>query len=123
MCSLIGFGHWSRYYIYILIADLARFLKDDILGVGSSVRPIIVDLRIVFHPIIILLIGFTSDFIIGMIVWCISNYREKKNEKMKNFIPLMENEKELSKTNSPDKTFELRDSSASSQPIKLYNFY
>ena len=116
MCSLIGFGHWSRYYIYILIADLARFLKDDILGVGVD-KQIIVPLRIVYHPEIILLIGFTSDFIIGMIVWCIFNYREKKVEKMKNFIPLMENEKELSKENSPDLTFELRDSSASSQPI------
>ena len=116
MCTLIGCGHWSRYFIYILIADLARFLKDDILGVGVD-KQIIVPLRIVYHPEIILLIGFTSDFIIGMIVWCIFNYREKKVEKMKNFIPLMENEKELSKTNSPDKTFELRDSSASSQPI------
>ena len=74
MCSLIGFGNWSRYFLYILISDLARFLKDDILGVGSSVRPIIVDLRIVFHPIIILLIGFTSDFIISMIFQKLFNF-------------------------------------------------
>ena len=86
MCSLIGFGHWSRYYIYILISDLARFLKDDILGIGVD-KQIIAPLRIVYHPVIILLIGFTSDFLISMIVWCIFNYREKKKEKMKKNYP------------------------------------
>ena len=116
MCSLIGFGNCSRYYIYILISDLARFLKEDILGVGVE-KQIIVDLRLVFHPFIILLIGFAADFIFSIIVWCIFNYREKKNEKMNNKLPVMENEKELSKTNSNDKTFELRNSSISDLPI------
>ena len=70
MCSLIGFGHWSRYYIYILIAFLARILKNDIFGVRVDVQ-IIADLRIIFHPIMILLIGFASDFILSMVIWCI----------------------------------------------------
>ena len=73
MCSLIGFGNCSRYYIYILISDLARFLKEDILGVGVE-KQIIVDLRLVFHPFIILLIGFAADFIFSIIFQKIFNF-------------------------------------------------
>ena len=67
MCSLIGFGHWSRYYFYILIAIIARILKEDILGVGVD-HQILVKLKIVFHPLIILLIGYISDFILSSIL-------------------------------------------------------
>ena len=116
MCSLIGFGHWSRYYIYILIAFLARILKNDIFGVRVDVQ-IIADLRIIFHPIMILLIGFASDFILSMVIWCIYNYREKKKEENKNRITLLENEQQISKKSTPDKIFELKDSSNISVPI------
>ena len=68
MGSLIGFGNCSRYYIYILISFLARFVKEDIFGVGVEAQ-IIVKLRIIVHPIIILLIGFISDFILSMIFY------------------------------------------------------
>ena len=91
MGSLIGCGSWTRYYIYILISSLTRFLKEDILGVGVD-KQIIIDLRIVSHPVIITLIGFISDSIFGMIVWCVFSYRERNREKMNNIVTLMENE-------------------------------
>ena len=116
MGSLIGFGNWSRYYIYILISFLARFVKEDIFGVGVEGQ-IIVDLRIIYHPIIILLIGFTSDFILSMITWFIFSYREKKQEEMKNSLSLSENEQKLSKKGTPDQIFELKDSSTFNIPI------
>ena len=112
MGFLIGCGSWTRYYIYILISSLTRFLKEDILGVGVD-KQIIIDLRIVSHPVIITLIGFISDSIFGMIVWCVFSYRERKREKMNNIVTLMENEE--AKGGIPDKILELRDSSFSSQ--------
>ena len=119
MCTLIGCGHWSRYFIYILISDLARFLKEDILGVGIY-KQIIVDLRIVYHPVIILLIGFTSDFIVSMIMWLVINYREKKKAEKKNSNSF-ENEEQISKENSFDKILELKDSSNLNKPINNDN--
>ena len=76
-------------------------------------KQIIIDLRIVSHPVIITLIGFISDSIFGMIVWCVFSYRERKREKMNNIVTLMENEE--AKGGIPDKILELRDSSFSSQ--------
>ena len=111
MCSLIGFGHWSPYYYYILIANLVRFLKDDILGVGVDYQ-IIVSLKIVFHPVMILLIGYTSDFILSLILWKFFDYREKKKEAQK-YSASIDNEEPLYKKNTPDKIFELKDSISS----------
>ena len=111
MCSLIGFGHWSPYYYYILIANLARFLKDDILGVGVDYQ-IIVGLKIVFHPLMVLLIGYISDFILSLILWKFFDYREKKKEAEK-LSSLNENEELLTKKSTPDKIFELKDASTS----------
>ena len=116
MGSLIGFGNCSRYYIYILISFLARFVKEDIFGVGVEAQ-IIVKLRIIVHPIIILLIGFISDFILSMITWCVFSYREKKQEEMQNSLSLLKNEEKLSKKGTPDQIFELKDSSSFSTPI------
>jgi hypothetical protein len=111
MCSLIGFGHWSPYYYYILIATLTRFLKDDILGVGVD-HQIIVGLKIVFHPVMILLIGYTSDFILSLILWKFFDYREKKKEAEK-YATTSDNEEPLSKKSTPDKIFELKDTISS----------
>ena len=119
MWSLIGFGNWSRYYIYILISSLTRFLKDDILGFRVN-KQIIVDLRIVSHPVIITLIGFISDSIFSMIIWCIFSYKERKREKMKNSVKLLENVEEA-KEKIPDKILELRDSSISNQSFNNDN--
>ena len=111
MCSLIGFGHWSPYYYYILIANLARFLKDDILGVGVDYQ-IIVGLKIVFHPVMVLLIGYISDFILSLILWKFFDYKKKKKEAEK-LSSLNENEELLTKKSTPDKIFELKDASTS----------
>ena len=107
MCSLIGLGHWTPYYYYILITDLVKFLKEDILGIGVE-NQIIVKLKVVFHPIIILLIGYISDFLLSLLLWWFFNYRERKKEEMKNSLSL-ENEDKLSRLNTPDKFFELKE--------------
>ena len=107
MCSLIGLGHWTPYYYYILITDLVKFLKEDILGIGVE-NQIIVKLKVVFHPIIILLIGYISDFLLSLLLWWFFNYRERKKEEMKNSLSL-ENEDKLSRANTPDKFFELKE--------------
>ena len=107
MCSLIGLGHWTPYYYYILITDLVKFLKEDILGIGVE-NQIIVKLKVVFHPIIILLIGYISDFLLSILLWWFFNYRERKKEEMKNSLSL-ENEDKLSRANTPDKFFELKE--------------
>ena len=111
MCSLIGFGHWSPYYYYILIANLARFLKEDILGVGVDYQ-IIVGLKIVYHPVMVLLISYISDFILSLILWKFFDYRERKKEAEK-LSSLNENEELLTKKSTPDKIFELKDTSTS----------
>ena len=107
MCLLIGLGHWTPYYYYILITDLVKFLKEDILGIGVE-NQIIVKLKVVFHPIIILLIGYISDFLLSLLLWWFFNYRERKKEEMKNSLSL-ENEDKLSRANTPDKFFELKE--------------
>ena len=107
MCLLIGLGHWTPYYYYILITDLVKFLKEDILGIGVE-NQIIVKLKVVFHPIIILLIGYISDFLLSLLLWWFFNYRERKKEEMKNSLSL-ENEDKLSRSNTPDKFFELKE--------------
>ena len=113
MCSLIGCGHWSPYYYYIIISNIARFLKEDIFGLGVE-HQIIIDLKIVYHPLIILLISYISDFILSSILWAFFSYRERKKEAEKNSI-LNENEEQLSKKSTPDKIFELKETTSRSQ--------
>ena len=84
MSCLIGFGRWNRYFYYILISIFSRFLKDDILGLGVD-HQIILKLRISFHPILILLLGYISDLVLSLIVGLFLNYREKKKRRKKNF--------------------------------------
>ena len=102
MCKLIGFGGWSSYYYYILISTIAKFLKEDILGlsVDFSVLP---DLKITRHPIIILLLGFISDMLISFIILLILHFKNKKKEEEKDDLEL------LTKKTSTDKTFQLMD--------------
>ena len=102
MCKLIGFGGWSSYYYYILISTVAKFLKEDILGlsVDFSVLP---DLKITRHPIIILLLGFISDMLISFIILLILHFKNKKKEEEKDDLEL------LTKKTSNDKTFQLMD--------------
>ena len=69
---------------------------------------------------IILLIGFTSDFIVSMIMWLVINYREKKKAEKKNSNSF-ENEEQISKENSFDKILELKDSSNLNKPINNDN--
>ena len=76
--SIIGFGRWNFYYYYILISTITKFIKEDILGLGSDFQ-IIFELKITHHPVIILLIGFSSDLIIGLIFILYSYHKEKNN--------------------------------------------
>ena len=108
MCSLIGCGHWNQYYFYILISFIAKFLKEDLLGLGVK-YPIIKNLKIVYHPIITLVIGYISDFLLSLILWLIYKYRDKKLQERKSAL-INESEEDLSKNNTLDKMFELKDS-------------
>lgn len=78
MCALIGFGRWSPYYYYILVSTVTKFLKEDILGLGSDF-PIIYRLKITHHPLMVLLISFLSDLLIGSILILYSNYKNENN--------------------------------------------
>lgn len=78
MCALIGFGRWSPYYYYILVSTVTKFLKEDILGLGSDF-PIIYRLKITHHPLMVLLISFFSDLLIGAILILYSNYKNDNN--------------------------------------------
>ena len=108
MCSLIGLGHWSQYYYYILISFISRFLKEDILGLGVD-NQIIIDLKIESHPIITLLIGYISDCLLSLLLWFFFYHREKKQEQEK-FFKDIESQQDLSRLSTPDKAFELKDS-------------
>ena len=76
--SIIGFGRWNFYYYYILISTITKFIKEDILGLGSDSR-IFFRLHIVHHPIMVLFIGFFSDFLIGIIYILYKYFKENKN--------------------------------------------
>ena len=99
MSCLIGFGRWNPYYYYILISMLTRLIKEDILGVGIDV-PIITDLRlgITHHPIMILLLGYSSDLIISSIM-ILYMYIKKSKE--------IEEKENLSRKNSPNADFSI----------------
>ena len=114
MCSLIGCGHWNRYYFYILISFVAKFFKEDLLGLGVK-YPIIKNLKIIYHPIITLLIGYISDFLLSLILWLVYNYREKKLEERKSAIINESEEENLSKNYTLDKVFELKDTANRNQ--------
>ena len=114
MCSLIGCGHWNRYYFYILISFVAKFFKEDLLGLGVK-YPIIKNLKIIYHPIITLLIGYISDFLLSLILWLVYNYREKKLEERKSAIINESEEEDLSKNYTLDKVFELKDTANRNQ--------
>ena len=114
MCSLIGCGHWNRYYFYILISFVAKFFKEDLLDLGVK-YPIIKNLKIIYHPIITLLIGYISDFLLSLILWLVYNYREKKLEERKSAIINESEEEDLSKNYTLDKVFELKDTANRNQ--------
>ena len=102
MCPLIGLGRWSRFYYYILISTLVKFFKEDILGVSVD-HQLLVHLSIIHHPVILLLIGFLSDFIICFIAWFIMTYKEYKNQKNDEDIiiePLPDKEEDIHRDNN-----------------------
>ena len=99
MSCLIGFGRWNPYYYYILISMLTRLIKEDILGVGIDM-PIIKDLRlgITHHPIMILLLGYSSDLIISSIMILYMFIKKSKE---------IEEKENLSRKNSPGADFSI----------------
>ena len=99
MSCLIGFGRWNPYYYYILVSMLTRLIKEDILGVGTDI-PIIPNLRlgITHHPIMILLLGYSSDLIISSII-ILFMYIKKSKE--------IEEKENLSRKNSPNADFSI----------------
>ena len=82
---IIGFGSWNPYYYYILISIISKFLKEDILGFGAD-ADILYDVKIDHHPILILLIGFLSDFLVGFfsLLYIFIRKNKKQKEKEKN---------------------------------------
>ena len=82
---IIGFGRWNPYYYYILISIISKFLKEDILGFGAD-ADILYDVKIDHHPILILLIGFLSDFLVGFfsLLYIFVRKNKKQKEKEKN---------------------------------------
>ena len=72
------------------------------MGLGVK-YPIIKNLKIIYHPIITLLIGYISDFLLSLILWLVYNYREKKLEERKSAIINESEEEDLSKNYTLDK--------------------
>ena len=77
MCSLIGFGRCTYFYFYILISTVTKFLKEDILGLGTE-HQILLDIKIKNHPLMILLLGFSSNLIISGLIILYIYYRYEK---------------------------------------------
>ena len=78
MCSLIGFGRCTYYYFYILISTITKFIKEDILGLGTE-HQILLEIKIKNHPLMILLLGFSSNFIISGLIILYTYYKNDKN--------------------------------------------
>lgn len=104
MFSLIGFGRWSPYYYYIIVSTLVKFFKEDILGVSADYQ-VLTHLTIHHHPVVILLFGFISNFIIGAIAWYILDYRKleaKNNDEIDNKKKTQEKKVDTSINNKED---------------------
>ena len=56
----------------------------------------------------ILLISYTSDLLLSLILWKFFDYRERKKEAEK-LSASIQNDEQLSKKSTPDKIFELKD--------------
>ena len=97
MVSLIGFGRWNKYYYYILISAFTRFIKDDILGLNAD-YPIIAEVQLSHHPIMTLLLGYSSDLIISFIF--LLYIYNKKNKQQMNSNDIEKEIKTFSKNNS-----------------------
>ena len=78
MRSLIGFGRCTYYYFYILISTITKFIKEDILGLGTE-HQILLEIKIKNHPLMILLLGFSSNFIISGLIILYTYYKYDKN--------------------------------------------
>ena len=99
MSCLIGFGRWNPYYYYILISMLTKLIKEDILGVGTEL-PLIqnLELGITHHPIMTLLLGYSSDLIISSIIILYMFIKKSKE---------IEEKENLSRKNSPSGDFSI----------------
>ena len=107
MGKLISCGNCSKYYFYILISLLTRFIKEDVLGISIDGK-VLTELKVQSHPIIVLLIGYVSDFLLSFLAWLFIYYRKRKNQKKLNSTKI-ENGEYSSKKPTPDKIFELKD--------------
>ena len=112
MCSLIEFGRWSPYYYYIIIMIIAKFIKEDILGFNEEFQPIL-ELNIKDHSLMILLLGFISDFIISLLLHLYLNYKKRKKERIKS-INQEDTETLKKSTSSFDNMFEFKDNKSKS---------
>ena len=112
MSSLIGFGRWSPYYYYILIMNLAKFLKEDILGFNVEYQ-VLIDLNINHHSLMILLLGFISDFIISLLLDFFLRHRKKLREKTESFVS--EDNDSFKKLSTFDKIFEFKDNKSTNK--------
>ena len=106
MCSLIGFGRWNPYYYYILIMNLSKFLKEDILGLNVEFQALL-NLSINHHSLLILLLGFTSDFIISLLLWLFLIFKNNRRNNADSFIS--EDDDSFKNSSTFDKIFEIKD--------------
>ena len=106
MCSLIGFGRWNPYYYYILIMNLSKFLKEDILGLNVEFQALL-NLSINHHSLLILLLGFTSDFIISLLLWLFLIFKNNRRDNADSFIS--EDDDSFKNSSTFDKIFEIKD--------------
>ena len=87
MHCIFGFGGWNRFYLYLLIAALAKFLKEDII-VGDN-ETYSFKLEIAKHKFMILLFGYLSNAIFGILLIKILKILEKRRSQ--NNLLLSEN--------------------------------
>ena len=95
MGSYIGLGEWMPMYYYIIITTFTKLIQEDILF-GDKTK-ISFDLKISEHKIMGLLFGYLPDFLFGLLISIILNYREN--------LRIQERKSYLSeKGNQPDRT-------------------
>ena len=81
MGSIIGFGGWSPYYYYLIVSSLTKIIKEDIILENSTKLPF--DLKIVNHQLMILLLGYMSDFFFALLIYLLTLYLEYKRKRQK----------------------------------------
>ena len=81
MCSIICFGGCSQYYYYLILSSFTKIIKEDIILENTNKLPF--DLKIANHQLMILLLGYMSDFFLALLIYLITLCLEYKRKKQK----------------------------------------